>query len=186
MLNTKNYIKIITCILIILAGSSLFSQDNKGTTKEFPVPAGNTKQLFYLQRNENINTVVYELNEEKGILNPTAPIHVFWILYLKQAQHEELSSMEKKFAYGIKIKSCDKEQCFFTLVAYPKITLHLTKDSSQKFHVYITPVKKQMILQKTFIKVKEGGFKLDPVVEYVEFSGIEVASGKEITERITP
>ena len=31
----------------------------------FPVPAGNAKQLFYLQRTSNTNTIVYELNLKK-------------------------------------------------------------------------------------------------------------------------
>ncbi|WP_259071757.1 DUF4833 domain-containing protein [Mucilaginibacter sp. X4EP1] len=29
---------------------------------KFPVPRGNPKQLFFLQRSQNTNTVVYELN----------------------------------------------------------------------------------------------------------------------------
>ena len=34
--------------------------------KGFPIPAGNSKQLFYLQRTPNKNTIVYELNYKNG------------------------------------------------------------------------------------------------------------------------
>ena len=170
----------------VLGSSGLSAQNGKEDGKDFPVPSGNTNQLFYLQRNENTNTVIYELNEQNDVLNTESPIHIFWIMYTKGKQHEELSGMEKKYAYGIKIKSSGKEQYQFTLIAYPKASLQLSKGSDQRYHVYITPTKQQMILHKTFIKLKESSLKLKPVVEYIEFSGISVATGKEIIERITP
>ena len=179
--------KTIACLLFILSCNSiLFGQNTTDDGEEFPVPSGNSKQLFYLQRNKNTNTIVYELNEQNGNLNTDNPVHVFWILYPKQGRHEELSAMENKYAYGIKITSSNKESYEFTLVAYPKITLQLLKGTDQKYHVYVSPSKQQMILQKTFIKVKTSWFQLGPDVEYIEFSGIDVASGKEVIERITP
>lgn len=184
---TQAIFKTLTLALYILAGSNiLLAQSIKEDGKEFPIPSGNSNQLFYLQRNENINTLVYELNEQNGNLNMENLIHVFWILYAKNSQHEELSEVEKKFAYGIKSVSSTKEQYQFTLVAYPKISLQLIKDSNQKYHIYTTPVKQQMMLNRIYIKVKEGSFRLEPEVEYIEFRGTDVVSGKEITEQITP
>jgi hypothetical protein len=165
---------------------TLLGQNGKGDEKKLPVPSGNPKQLFYLQRSKNTNTVVYELNEQNGVLNTENPIHISWILYEKQERREELSTMENRFAYGIKITSSTKESYEFTLVAYPKISLQLMKGADQKYHVYISPSRQQIILQKAYIKVIPGGFQLGPNVEYIEFSGIDVVSGKEVTERITP
>jgi len=173
-------------IFAVLICSFNLSAQNKEDGKGFPVPAGNPNQLFYLQRNENTNTVIYELNEANEMLNAQNPVHAFWIMYTKNEQHEELSEMEQKFAYGIKIKTATREECQFTLVAYPKIILQLKKDAMQKYQVYISPNKEEMLLHRVFIKVKEGGFSLKPTVEYVEFTGKDPINGKEITERIIP
>ncbi len=53
-------------LIIISSGFCLLplaAQENK-----FPVPTGNSKQLFYLQRNHNVNTIVYELNYKNGMV----------------------------------------------------------------------------------------------------------------------
>jgi hypothetical protein len=55
----------------IIAAASIDPQDT------FPVPKYNPKQLFYLQRTSNTNTIVYELNEDaKGQLEKDEPVHV--------------------------------------------------------------------------------------------------------------
>ena len=112
------------------------------------------------------------------------PIHIFWILFTSNEERQELSSIEKKFAYGITITAIGNEEYQFTLVAYPKITLQLKKGADQNHHVYLTLSGKLMILQRTFIKEKEGNFSLNPAIEYIDFFGIDVVSGKEINERI--
>jgi hypothetical protein len=162
----------------------ILSQNLKESNTDFPVPKGNPNQLFYLQRTKNTNTVIYELNKKNGLLDSKNPIHIFWILFSSNEERQELSSIEKKYAYGITITAISSEEYEFTLVAYPKITLHLKKDSDQNYHVYITLSGKVMILQRTFIKEKEGGFSLSPTIEYIDFFGIDVMSGKETNERI--
>jgi uncharacterized protein YnzC (UPF0291/DUF896 family) len=178
--------KLSMVVLSILCATNLLAQNIKEDGMEFPVPADNANQLFYLQRNENINTLVYELNEKNGTLNTETPIHTFWILYAKKSQRQELTEMEKKFAYGIKIISSEKEQIKFSLVSCPKISLQLMKARDKEYHVYVTPDKQQMVLRRIYIKIKKGGFKLEPNVEYIELKGTDVLSGKEIVERIKP
>src|SRR5688572_10785112 len=70
----------------------------------FPVPGGNQKQLFYLQRTPNTNTIVYELNYKNGVIDPDNPVHEFWIRYQENGQRQELSYIQRKFAYGIKTR----------------------------------------------------------------------------------
>ena len=66
----------------------------QGTT--FPVPDGNAKQLFFLQRTPNTNTIVCELNYKDGIVDKEEPIHVFWIRYQEKGQMEDLSFIQRK------------------------------------------------------------------------------------------
>ena len=184
--NCKTLRAVVVCFFIFLSANQLQAQNIEREGKEFPVPVGNPNQLFYLQRTENINTVVYELNNEKGILNATNPIRVFWLLFATSSRQENLSEMEKEFVYGVKIKSLEKNKCKFTLAAYPKIVLTLSKDSHKIYRVYVKPTTQQIILTQVYIKEKEGFLNIEPKVEYIEFSGTDVKSGKEVTERITP
>ena len=176
-------INIALFVLLFLSFNNKLLAQNQN---QFPIPSGNSNQLFYLQRTKNINTIVYELNIENGKLNPEKPIYAYWIMYTENQKRQDLSAMEKDFVYGIKINSTQKEGYQFTLAAYPKINLQLIKDSNQKYFVSVTPSKHQIRLTKVYIKEKDSNFKLEPTVEYIEFSGIDVLSGKEITERITP
>lgn len=179
-----NIMKALVMTFICLSPFKILAQNLKENNTEFPALKGNPNQLFYLQRTKNTNTVVYELNKQNGLLDSKKPIHVFWILFASNDERQELSSIEKKFAYGITITSVGNEEYQFTLVAYPKIILHLKKDSDQNYHVYLTLSGKLMMLQRTFIKEKEGGFSLSPTIEYIDFFGIDVVSGKEMSERI--
>ncbi len=173
-------------LLIQLFNTKLEAQTILEDGKEFTVPAGNANQLFYLQRNENINTVVYELNETNGVLNVTNPIYIFWIMYAKSGEHEELSAMEKKMAYGIKLTSIGNESYEFTLASYSKLKLRLSKDANKKYRVYVTPGKQKMILHRVYLEIKKKSFELKPDVTSIKFTGIDVLSGKEITEEIIP
>ena len=62
----------IIAILITVVFNFALAQTNK-----FPVPAGNANQLFYLQRTTNTNTIICELNMDKGLLDKDDPCTCF-------------------------------------------------------------------------------------------------------------
>jgi hypothetical protein len=177
-------VKLLVVIVICLSPYKILAQSIKENNTELPTPTGNPNQLFYLQRTKNTNTIIYELNKKNGALDLKNPIHIYWIMYTSHKEHQQLSTIEKKYAYGITIIDKGNEEYQFTLVAYPKINLYLKKGSDQNYHVYLTLSGKLMILQRTFIKEKEGSFSLSPSIEYIDFFGINVESGKEMNERI--
>ena len=58
----------------------------QGTVK-YPIPTGNPNQLFFLQRDPNTNTIVYELNvKSNGELDMDNPVHAYWIRYQYKGQ----------------------------------------------------------------------------------------------------
>ncbi len=150
---------------------------------KFPVPAGNDKQLFYLQRNPNTNTIVCELNNKNGQLNEADPIHVFWLRYDDQGQREELNLIQRKFAYGIKSTMLAKDKYELHFVSYKNYSMQLRKGADDKFNVYGTINQKQAILNRIFVKINGGSFWV-PNVEYVEIHGVDPVSGKGVTERL--
>ena len=171
----KLFLVIITFAGLILQG---FAQD-----KVFPVPAGNSKQLFYLQRTHNTNTIVYELNYKNGIIDAENPVLPVWIRYQEQGQRKDLSFIQRKFAYGLKTKKISETQYELSFVSYKNYKMYLRQGADKKFSVYININEKPAILTRIFIQMNGGSF-WSPNVEYVEVSGIEPKSHLVVKERI--
>lgn len=171
-------------VLLLVLGLLIFV--HKGFSQRdsrYPTPTGNNNQLFFIQRDPNINTLIYELNIKNGALNEDEPVHVFWIRYAEKGQHEELNYIQRNFAYGIRSKMISKENYEIHFVSYKKKIMYLKKSSDNKFNVYTDINKKQAILKQVFIRVNGGSFWV-PNIEYVELKGVDPISGVEVVERM--
>ncbi len=155
----------------------------------YPTPPTDEKLLFYIQRSHNKNTIAYELNYmNDGSLNIKNPIHPYWILYEEGGGLEELSYIQQKFAYGLNFKVLDSSKLTqsVSFVCYDKKSLLLKKsESDNKYYAYLSLNDKVLQVKKIFIKTDGGTFWF-PVVNYIEVTGIELASGKAVSERIIP
>jgi hypothetical protein len=165
-------------LMVLCSLSSLFSEAQAG----FPVPAGNARQLFYLQRTSNTNTIVYELNYKKGKLDENNPVHVFWIRYAEKGQRAELSFIQRVFAYGVKIKQMPDSSYRVRLVSYAGYTMFLKKGPDKQYRIYAPINGHPMILNRIFVKIT-GGSMWSPDIEYFEVSGLDPANGKPVVER---
>lgn len=150
--------------------------------QNFPVPSGNPKQLFYLQRDPNPNTIVCELNYKNGVVDVEEPVHVFWIRYGEQGQRQELNFIQRKFAYGVKITKIANEKYELHFVSYKKYPMYLMKGANNKYNVYGTINQKQAIINRIYVRIN-GGSMFSPNVEYVEIKGTDPATGKEVVEK---
>ncbi|RYD55463.1 MAG: DUF4833 domain-containing protein [Sphingobacteriales bacterium] len=152
----------------------------------FPVPKGIKEMLFYVQRTPNTNTIVYELNRGKdGKLNAEEPIHIFWLRYQEDGKRKELNFIQRKFAYGLKVKKQKEDAYDLRFVSYDKHPLFLRKATDNNYYIYSTIQNKQAILKRIYIKI-DGGTFWHPNVLYIELSGVEASTGKEISERFKP
>ena len=167
---------IVCCCAFLILG---FAQAQGDT---FPVPKYDPNQLFYLQRTSNANTIVYELQYINGILNADEPVNVYWIRFAESGQHEGLSFIQRKFAYGIKVKLLSKDKYQVQSVAYKRLVMHLMKGDGGLFHIYVTINHRTSVLSRIFIKINGGTF-WSPNIEYIELKGIDAATGKELVER---
>ncbi|HVZ26691.1 MAG TPA: DUF4833 domain-containing protein [Sediminibacterium sp.] len=153
----------------------------------FPVPAGNPRQLFYLQRTTNTNTIVCELNpDNNGLPNAEDPVHVFWIRYPEGGQRKELNYIQRIFAYGMKSQAQGNGVYKLHFVSYKKQSLWLmpwAKDN--KYHVFTNINQHQALLTRIFIKIDGGSF-WSPNIVYMELKGIDAITGKEVMERFKP
>lgn len=176
---SKIYAIAIFLCVFILGEKKVFAQRDA----RYPTPSVNVNQLFFVQRDPNINTLIYELNVKNGALVEDDPIHVFWIRYSEKGQHDELNYIQRNFAYGIKSKMINKDFYEIHFVSYKKKLMFLKKTSDNKFFVFTDINKKQAILKQVFIRVNGGSFWV-PNIEYVELKGIDPISGLEVVERM--
>jgi hypothetical protein len=154
------------------------------TAIKYPVPTGNPHQLFFLQRDPNTNTIVYELNfKTNGELDIENPVHAYWIRYHDKGQKEELNYIQRNFAYGLKSKTLGKDNYELHFVSYKTKLFYLKKGADNKFVLFTDINKKQAIIKQIFVRVKGGSFWL-PNVEYVELKGTDPTNGTEVVERM--
>lgn len=190
-------------ILSVLLGSTMFLNsyaavsatcittavnDTAKTVKsenKYPALPANVSRLFYVQRDPNANTIVYELNAPNGKLDEDEPVHAYWIRYAAKGEHAELSYIQRKFAYGLVQKPLGNDKFDIRVVSYKKYPLTLMKGQDGKYHIFATVAKKQAILNRIFVKIEGGSFWI-PNVIYVELRGSDPATGQEIVERFKP
>ena len=171
--------------LKFLPTAAMYETDPQDT---FPVPAGIKNQLFYLQRTTNTNTVIYSLNvNEKGELDESTPVKVFWIRYPEGGMRKELNFIQKAFAYGT-ISKKNKDGSFtIQLVAYKKKEFILKKSPSDNtYKMYTLINNKESEIKRVYIQIDPGGTLFNPNVRYIEMKGKEAATNKPIMERFKP
>lgn len=187
----KSNASVLPVILLIIASGFMTSTDaaaqmtGNPSPLKFPTPKGNKKQLFYLQRDPNVNTIICELNVDgKGQLNKKQPIDVYWIRYQDNNEKKELSYIQRKFAYGIESEAMGNDQYKLTFVSYKKFPLYLMKSEEDgKYHVYVTANQKKIKLERIFLRIEGGTFWV-PNVKYVELKGTNPTTGAPLVERI--
>jgi hypothetical protein len=149
------------------------------------VPHKNTRLLFVIERNKNANIVRYDANlTADGKLDPAAPVVASWELLAEDGSRKKLNWLEKKKAYGIKIKTDPSLNGYImTLAAAPWMPLTVKKiDDVVRAEVSING--RPAVLEKMFIQARDR--LLGPKVEYIELYGKELQTGEACNEKIIP
>lgn len=151
----------------------------------FPVPVGIANQLFYLQRDPNPNTVIYQLNvDAAGRLVEGEPVRAFWIRYTEKGERKDLNFIQRKFAYGLTAQKIAPEKYELKFAAYNKLRFFLMRSGPDKaFHVFTTIANRQIVLTRVFLRIEGGTFWV-PNVRYIEFKGWNAASHEPVVERV--
>jgi len=180
----------LTLLLAISICSQVLSQQKAGNPgDDYPMPAKSDKLLFCVQRSHNKNTIVYDLNTlPDGSLDKDAPIHPYWIRYEEGGNLQELSFIQRKYAYGLNYEVSDAQKGSYkvTFVCYNKKSLVLMKGGKDhRYHAYVSLNNRVLELNRVFVKT-EGGTFWFPVVKYIDISGIDIKTGAFVTERFVP
>lgn len=151
----------------------------------FPVPAGVANQLFYLQRDPNTNTIIYQLNVNgAGQVDEDEPINVFWLRYDEQGQRKDLNYIQRKFAYGLSAEKVGPEKYVLKFAAYNKVPFYLMRWGADKaFHVFTVVGGRQLVLSRVYLRIEGGTFWV-PNVRYIEFKGWDAATRAAVVTRV--
>lgn len=139
------------------------------------------QRLFHIARSLNKNIVCYDVNTVNGKLDTKNPIHVYWHNNEdKPGVEEELNALQRRLAYGYKVRSTGKNEAHVSLTAYNKRQMRIC----QQGKTWIAVIKingQDCRLKELYVKTK------GPMsVEYVELRGTPLTGGKQISERIKP
>ncbi len=157
----------------------VFSQNEK-----YPIPPKTNTLLFYIQRNHNSNTIIYDAKYDKhGNLDKDEPIVVYWRRYDEQGQKMELRNIEKRYAYGVDWEKVEYKKMYsIKLVADKKHKFWLKQLSPFK-SVIITEINKELsVLDHIYIYADNSGFW--PKVKYIELFDEDIVMGKKCMKKL--
>ncbi len=170
-------------LFLELVAATAYSQRANGWPADFPSPPKTDKSLFFIQRNRNKNTIVYDLNMSGNAPNKSKPIDVYWRRYGSTGERSELTWLQRNFAFGYNSKKDHTgEGYWITLTAYDGRRIHIEKLSDGKWGATMTVNGKYCRLKNVWVYADESGSW--PKVIHVDLHGINMVSGKEEIERI--
>jgi hypothetical protein len=159
--------------------SSGFAQN-----ENYPVPPETDQLLFYIQRNHNANTIVYDANfDENGLLIDNKPIDVYWRRYDEQGQRMELRSIEKWYAYGVDCqKNKNNSNYKVELVAEKERAFWLKQTDAFKA-VLLTMINDKLSqVEHMYIFADNSG--VWPKVKYIKLFGKDLQTGEKTSQTI--
>lgn len=168
-------------ILAVILTLFALSGDDGG----YPVPSKTTERLFYIQRNHNANTIIYDANfDDKGTLMDESPVDVYWVRYQEQGQRMELRKVEKLFAYGAECSPVKgkKNEYEVKLVADRKRNFRLVQQGPFNAMVITSINKQESRIEYLYIYADNTSYW--PKVKYIEFFGYNIKTGEPTYERV--
>lgn len=140
--------------------------------------------LFYIQHNRGKNTYIYQTNiDQSGKLDRSEPVKISRQLFDNKGEIKPLTTIQRKFAYGVDWNAKSDNSYELTLVSYPEQRLYLRSTDDQKYVVETTLNGIKMKVHRLFIFQKEGTSGLNTKVDYILFFGTN-QDGKQIQSKL--
>lgn len=169
---------------VLLAMAVALATAASGMAETFPVPR-EPNQVFYVQRSLNPNTIIYAARIEGGRLDPKRPVEVYWRRYNDDGERKELSSVESRFAFGVRAEPVKDQPGAFrvSVVSYPRRSVILRiVDGVPRLEGLVAG--KPARLDRAYLDVEERGSV--PSVRRVDLFGFALADGAPLKESFTP
>lgn len=163
--------------------AALMSFSNIRSTSDFPPPPYTKQSLFYIYRNLNNHSVVYEVNKlANGTINPKEPFKIYWNRVGEKHRYRDLNYMERTFAYGLKPDELKNGKVHADFVARKDYAIDAFIDEKGQAIALMKIDNKISKLVKIFVQVAEDGWW--PKIAYVEFHGIDFKTNQPTYEKL--
>jgi len=141
--------------------------------------------LFHIARSKNANIVQYDAQvAEDGKLYKKEPVVGYWIRLNEQGQKQELSWLQRTFAFGFNAKADkSRESAVIDMKADVGEAIKVIRDGD-KYRATITIDGAPSYFEKMYIDATRDGMSLD--VRYVELFGKDMKTGEDRYEKLHP
>ena len=156
----------------------------RGLPNHYPIPPYSKELLFYMQRNLNENTIVYEINRDNtGLINLELPMVAHWIQYTWGGKIKSLNYIQNKLAFGYTSKTISNDLVQFNFVSYKDRNLYILKsETSFDYSVSCTINGRNCQLVNIYVYAHELG--VFPDVKFIELYGEDIETENAIYEKI--
>jgi len=141
--------------------------------------------LFKIERSKNANIVQYDAQVgPDGKLLKKEPVVAYWIRHNEQGQIEELSWVQRTFAFGVKGKlEKGGESAKLDMVADMGQPIRVIREGDT--YRAVAPIEGPMsYLEKMYINATGKGIKV--TVHYIEIFGKDMETGKDTYFKFFP
>jgi hypothetical protein len=141
-----------------------------------------TDHLFRIERSTNKNIVQFDARLTKDSNLPdSSPVVVYWVL--EDGQQEELTPIQRRYAYGIYSQEKLEKNKYRILLVALKDREIIVEKIGESYRAIISVNGRKSILEKVYVKSKESlmGF---PKVLHIDLFGRIKETGLPIKERI--
>lgn len=141
--------------------------------------------LFKIERNTNTNIVQYDVQVgANGKLDSKTPVVAYWIRHAEQGQKEELSWIQRKFAYGFKSRF-DRQSDTVSLEMAADIgrTIRVQKYKGS-YRAMADIDGKPSRIEKIYIHASGKGMSTS--VDFIELHGVNLDTKDKAYERLVP
>ena len=174
----QNNFASVTVLMIYISAALLMPMESLSKDTQ-------TQRLFKIERSKNANIVQYDVQmKADGKLDPKKPVVAYWIRHAKDGQKEDLSWVEKSFAYGFKVKYDAKTNtAMLDMVA--KINRRIKVHKVDGEYRAVTTIDGQSAyLEKIYITSEGKGVSTN--VTSIELFGMDKGTRENLYEKINP
>lgn len=155
---------------------------HKGLPEHYPVPDVRD-MLFYIQRNQNTNTVIYRINRNcSNNINISDPFYIYWKQYYQGGKDSEINYIQQKLAYGVEYGIINEDSIKMNIVSYPEYNIYVNKLENNQYRAVSKIDGRWSELSNVYVFAEERG--AFPVVKFLELYGTRLDDGLPCYEKI--
>jgi hypothetical protein len=139
------------------------------------------EELFRIERSTNRNVVEFDLRllADRRV-DRERPVQAYWRLLAEDGRREELTWLEKQFAYGFTVES-EQEGFALKLIALARRVVRI-RQRGARWHATLAIGGRPAILRRVWVESEST--ILGPRVRWVDLYGTDERTGERLVERI--